>query len=64
MLVTVADFISRAESQSRQNLPVKKDTPQASHPKVHNTPENTWDGRTFSGKSLLWLKQFLKVVLV
>ncbi|XP_030635678.1 fragile X mental retardation syndrome-related protein 2 isoform X2 [Chanos chanos] len=32
--VTVADFISRPESQSRQNLPVKKeDTQQASHPK-------------------------------
>lgn len=35
--VTVADFISRAESQSRQNLPVKKEEIQhASHPKVHN----------------------------
>uniref|UniRef100_A0AAR2KSG0 FMR1 autosomal homolog 2 n=1 Tax=Pygocentrus nattereri TaxID=42514 RepID=A0AAR2KSG0_PYGNA len=36
-LVTVADFISRAESQSRQNLPVKKEEVQhASHPKVQN----------------------------
>uniref|UniRef100_A0A4W4EUT8 Agenet-like domain-containing protein n=1 Tax=Electrophorus electricus TaxID=8005 RepID=A0A4W4EUT8_ELEEL len=35
--VTVADFISRAESQSRQNLPAKKEeTQHASHTKVHN----------------------------
>ncbi|XP_060730769.1 fragile X mental retardation syndrome-related protein 2 isoform X1 [Tachysurus vachellii] len=36
--VTVADFISRAESQSRQNLPVKKDEIQhASLPKENGT---------------------------
>uniref|UniRef100_A0AAR2M5M1 FMR1 autosomal homolog 2 n=1 Tax=Pygocentrus nattereri TaxID=42514 RepID=A0AAR2M5M1_PYGNA len=36
--VTVADFISRAESQSRQNLPVKKEEVQhASHPKENGT---------------------------
>ncbi|XP_036452429.1 fragile X mental retardation syndrome-related protein 2 isoform X1 [Colossoma macropomum] len=36
--VTVADFISRAESQSRQNLPVKKEEMQhASHPKENGT---------------------------
>uniref|UniRef100_A0A672RF79 Fragile X mental retardation syndrome-related protein 1-like n=1 Tax=Sinocyclocheilus grahami TaxID=75366 RepID=A0A672RF79_SINGR len=35
-LVTVADFISRADSQSRQNLPGKKEVTQhTSHPKVY-----------------------------
>ncbi|XP_066537524.1 fragile X mental retardation syndrome-related protein 2 isoform X2 [Hoplias malabaricus] len=40
--VTVADFISRAESQSRQNLPVKKDeTQHASLPKENGTSVKT-----------------------
>uniref|UniRef100_A0A8C9VRG4 FMR1 autosomal homolog 2 n=1 Tax=Scleropages formosus TaxID=113540 RepID=A0A8C9VRG4_SCLFO len=33
-LVTVADYISRAESQSRQNLPQKEETQPAPEPKV------------------------------
>ncbi|XP_052417240.1 RNA-binding protein FXR1 isoform X5 [Carassius gibelio] len=37
-LVTVADFISRADSQSRQNLPVKNEVIQhTSHPKENGT---------------------------
>ncbi|XP_073762375.1 fragile X mental retardation syndrome-related protein 2 isoform X1 [Danio rerio] len=36
-LVTVADFISRAESQSRQNLPGKEANPHVSHPKENGT---------------------------
>ncbi|XP_043100916.1 fragile X mental retardation syndrome-related protein 2 isoform X4 [Puntigrus tetrazona] len=37
-LVTVADFISRADSQSRQNLPGKKEVTQhTSHPKENGT---------------------------
>ncbi|XP_059380421.1 RNA-binding protein FXR1-like isoform X4 [Carassius carassius] len=37
-LVTVADFISRADSQSRQNLPVKNEVTQhTSHPKENGT---------------------------
>ncbi|XP_051991481.1 RNA-binding protein FXR1-like isoform X4 [Xyrauchen texanus] len=36
-LVSVADFISRAESQSRQNLPGKEEIQPASHPKENGT---------------------------
>ncbi|XP_051991467.1 RNA-binding protein FXR1-like isoform X2 [Xyrauchen texanus] len=35
--VSVADFISRAESQSRQNLPGKEEIQPASHPKENGT---------------------------
>ncbi|XP_057199232.1 fragile X mental retardation syndrome-related protein 2 isoform X2 [Triplophysa rosa] len=35
--VTVADFISRPESQSRQNLPGKDETQHATHPKENGT---------------------------
>ncbi|XP_036404052.1 fragile X mental retardation syndrome-related protein 2 isoform X2 [Megalops cyprinoides] len=47
--VTVADYISRAESQSRQNLPQKEETQPAAEPKENGS--STTDERTPSKRS-------------